>query len=170
MTDKAPPQSLPADTRKAEKPDRRKPISNQLKAALDSMVEDGLMWDQAAVKAGMHVRSMRLALKKPHVLNYLKQARQVFLASVGAGNLRRLAQLRDQDDNRNAAVAAARTIEGLIETTHGSSASIAFGRAGYVIDLSEPVRPGLQLVIVEREKAAPPPEVIDVTPNKDAAE
>ena len=94
------------------------------------MVEDGLMWDQAAVKAGMHVRSMRLALKKSRVLTYLKQARQIFLASVGAGNLRRLAQLRDQDDNRNAAVAAARTIEGLIETTHGTSGSIAFGRAG----------------------------------------
>ena len=68
MIDQKLPQNLPADIRKAEKPDRRKPISNQLKAALDSMVEDGLMWDQAAVKAGMHVRSMRLALKKSHVL------------------------------------------------------------------------------------------------------
>ena len=167
MIDQKLPQNLPADNRKAAKPDRRKPISNQLKAALDSMVEDGLMWDQAAVKAGMHVRSMRLALKKPHVLNYLKQARQVFLASVGAGNLRRLAQLRDQDDNRNAAVAAARTIEGLIETTHGSSASIAFGRAGYVIDLSEPTKPGMQIVVYANEGASPAESpMIDVTPNQ----
>jgi hypothetical protein len=146
------------------KPDRRKPLSNQLKAALDSMVEEGLMWDEAAVKQGMHVRSMRLALKRPHVIAYLRNARQVFLASVGAGNLRRLAQLRDQDDNRNAAVAAARTIEGIITETGGSPNSIGTGRAGYVIDLTEP---GLQIVITERvpaPKQEDDPLLIDVTP------
>lgn len=119
------------------------------------------MWDEAAVKAGMHVRSMRLALKRPHVIAYLKQARQVFLASVGAGNIRRLAQLRDQDDNRNAAVAAARTIEGIITDNGGSANGIGIGRAGYVIDLQEP---GLQIVVVE--KAKPEPPMIDVTPNQ----
>jgi len=168
MTDETstkPSQNLPSTTTTSIKPDRKKPLSNQLKAALDSMVEEGLMWDQAAVKAGMHVRSMRLALKRPHVIAYLKQARQVFLASVGAGNIRRLAELRNQDENRNAAVAAARTIEGLIETTVGSPNSIGIGRAGYVIDLSEVNQAGLQIVVVQPPAPSPKQPLIDVTPN-----
>lgn len=148
---------------KPEKVDRRKLISPQLKAALDSMVEEGLQFDEAAVKQNLTVRAMRLALKRPNVIKYLREARHVFLAHVGASNIRRLRQLRDQDDNRAAAVAAARTIENMIDATIGSPNSIAGPRAGYLIDLSEPQVPGL-VIVIEQPK---PPEkpMIDVSPN-----
>src|SRR5205814_1925198 len=133
---------------KPPKIDRRTQISPQLKAALDSMIEQGLQFDEAAVKQKMTVRAMRLALKRPNVIRYLREARHVFLTHVGAANIRRLRDLRDQDDNRNAAVAAARTIEGLIEDNPASGMlGIGRPRAGWAIDLRDDDKPGVVIII-----------------------
>jgi hypothetical protein len=169
MTDSPSRELTTAQAEKPPKVDRRSQISPQMKAALDSMVEEGLQFDEAAVKQNLTVRAMRLALKRPNVIKYLRDARQVFLAHVGASNIRRLRDLRDQDENRAAAVAAARTIEGLVENTVGSPNSIAGPRAGYLIDLSEQRAPGL---VIHVHHAAPKPAadatgvVIDVTSNR----
>jgi hypothetical protein len=88
-------------------------IGAQLRAACDFMVYAAMSWDAAAVKAGLKVRGMRKALRRPHVLKYLRDERQVLLAAISTATPLRLAQLRDQDENRNAAVNAARTLEGL---------------------------------------------------------
>ena len=72
---------------------------------------DGLAYNEAAEKTGIAVRSMRRALTRPAVLALLKEQRRILLASESARNLRRLAQLRDQEDNKAAAVRAAQVIE-----------------------------------------------------------
>jgi hypothetical protein len=96
--------------------DRRVKIAGKLKVALDLMVwgdADGtpLDYDDAARNANLTVRAMRKALEKPHVRMYLRQQREVFRAAISTRTISRLAELRDQNDNRNAAVAAARALE-----------------------------------------------------------
>ena len=150
-------------------------IRGRLKAALDDMVWNGTKWDEAARKANLTVRSMRMSMQKAHVLRYIRAQRGVLLAQSSAQTFHRLSELRDQDENRNAAVAAARTLEAMTNEAFGGQPALSIssrGAAGYVIDLSEPVRPGLQIVLVEREKAAPPERaardekpIIDITPN-----
>src|SRR3982074_3583901 len=83
-------------------------VSGRLKAALDDMTWNGTPWEDAARKANLTVRAMRLAMKRPHVLKYLRAERGVLLASASGQNLHALAKLRDQDENRSAAVTEAR--------------------------------------------------------------
>lgn len=139
---------------KPRKTDRRMQISEPLKQALDLIVTDGLQMDEAARQANISTRSLRLSLKRPHVLAYLKQARDVFIAHISSQNPRRLAQLRDQDANMAAAVQAARVIETLSETSNPGGAS-------------ERNRPGVIVQIISAPPAPQSPGVmIDVTPNE----
>jgi hypothetical protein len=107
--DKAVTDNLPArrDGRSVPK------LGAQLRLALDAMIYEALPWDQAAIKAGLQVRGMRKAMRRPHVLQYLRDERQVLLAAISTATPLRLAQLRDQDENRNAAVNACRVLENL---------------------------------------------------------
>ena len=73
-------------------------------------------------------------MSKATRLKYLRHERQVLLASYVAQNPRRLAQLRDQDENRAAAFVPLR-----LETMHDAPA------LAWVLDA--PVQPGLQIVI-----------------------
>jgi len=142
-------------------------VSGKLKAALDDMVWNGTPWNEAAEKVNFRVRSMRMAMGKPHVLKYLRGQRGIVLAQSSGRNLHRLAALRDQDDNRAAAVQAARALEGLASEQFGApSGRIGGGaRAGYLIDLSDDQKPGLTIVIHEPERAPAAGMTIDVTPN-----
>jgi hypothetical protein len=112
----------------------RQQIKRNLKAALDFMVWDGMRFDAAARKAGYAVSSMRKALERSHVRRYLQEQRNVFAANIAAQNLHRAAAIRDQDDNRTAALQAVRWIE---EVASGRAASEA-GRVsapGIVINI-----------------------------------
>jgi hypothetical protein len=91
----------------------RNGVSGRLKAALDDMIEKGTPWEQAGTKANLTVRAMRLALKRPAVIRYLRDARRVWLSSATGENLHALARVRDQDENKAAAAQAARSLESL---------------------------------------------------------
>jgi hypothetical protein len=140
------------------KPDRRKIITGKLKTALNLMVwgdenNAPLEWDAAARTANLSTRSMRRALERPNVQAYLHGQKQVFRAAIGCKTLSRLAQLRDQDDNKNAAVAAAKTLEQLEDVAAGAP--------------RVPTAPGFCIVVVDR--GAPAVEhrsgvVIDAAP------
>jgi hypothetical protein len=148
-----------------------KGVSGRLKAALDLMTWEGLAWDEAALKANLTVRAMRLALKRPQVLKYLRAERGVLLASASGQNLHALAKLRDQDENRAAAVQAARTLEGFAIDQFGERSSGISGgpRAGYLIDLSDEPAPGVVIILgpaPPRDPNQQPGAVIDITPNK----
>lgn len=93
-------------------PDGRRPsIAPRLKAALDAMIWEGKDWNTAAQEATFTVSAMRKALQRAHVIQYLKEQREVFRAAINARNFHRLAEIRDQDDNRNAAVRAIQVLE-----------------------------------------------------------
>lgn len=169
MTDETPSKELTTQQRAAIGKSKAGGVSGRLKAALDDMTWNGTPWDEAARKANLTVRAMRLALQRPHVLKYLRAQRGVLLAQASAQNFHRLEALRDQDENKNAAVAAARTLEGLANEALGARTGITIGgsgSAGYVIDLTEPT-PGVCIQIIERPKQEQQPGVtIDVTPSE----
>jgi hypothetical protein len=98
-------------------PDKPERISKRLKSALDAMVwpdETGksLDWFVAAQAANISRSSMKRSLERPVVRMYLRQQREVFRAALSSKTLSRLAELGWQDENRNAAVAAIRVIDG----------------------------------------------------------
>ena len=95
---------------------RPRSINGKLRLALSYMTwgaEDGvaLEWLDAAHRAGVRVRTMRLALLKPHVRRFLNEQRRALLAASSAQNISRAAAIRDQDDNRMAAVNAIKLLE-----------------------------------------------------------
>jgi hypothetical protein len=170
MTDdiEKPLQELTTQQRAAIGKTSRNGVSGRLKAALDDMVENGTSWDAAALKANLTVRSMRLALKRPQVLKYLRAERGALLARISPRNLHALQRIRDQDENKAAAVAAARALEGMASDIYGDVQGTGGVRAGYMIDLSDSP-PGI--VIRIHEPARPQnqgDDAIDVTPNRAA--
>lgn len=111
--------------------DRR--ITQKLRDAIDLMVFDGVTYDAAALKVGLTVRNMRMALGRPHVLKYLRAQKQAMRKAACAANVLRLVQLRDQDENRNAAVKAIQVLEYVPEET--SRAGGTAQTAGIVIQI-----------------------------------
>lgn len=75
------------------------------------MIENGTAWNDAATNAGLTVQAMRISLKKPHVLQYVKAEREVFRAAICTGNIFKLAAIRDQDSNQMAALGAIKQLE-----------------------------------------------------------
>ncbi|MGV7215900.1 hypothetical protein [Bradyrhizobium sp. UFLA05-112] len=153
MTDQKPSQQLTTQQRAAIGKTKAGGVSGRLKAACDDMVWNGTPWEEAATKANLTVRAMRLAMKRPQVLAYLKAERGVVLAQLTLQNPRRLAELRDQNENRAAAVQAARALEAISE---------ADGPRGD----SPNDRPGVVIQIIGAAPAGAPGVSIDVTPNK----
>jgi hypothetical protein len=169
-TDK-PSQELTTQQRAAIGKTTRNGVSGRLKAALDDMTWNGTAWEEAARKANLTVRAMRLAMKRPAVLKYLRAERGVLMAQASAATFHRLNELMHQDENRGAAVAAARTIEGMTNEAVGGSHTIGVSggpRSGYVIDLSsdEDQRPGVVIIIAPKpeQPQAPGDDAVDVTP------
>jgi hypothetical protein len=121
-------------------------VTGKLADAITYMVEDGIPWDQAAVKVGLTVRSMRLSLKKAHVLAHLKHEKHVVLERICSANPQRLAAIRDSDRNLAASVRAVSELE----TMAGNPAA----RSGYTAGQS----PGLTIVI---ENSSAQPRVIN---------
>jgi hypothetical protein len=167
MTDpnEKPTQELTTQQRAAVGKSAQNRVSGKLKTALDDMCWNGTPWDEAARKVNFRVRSMRMAMGKPHVLKYLRLQRGVVLAQASSRNLQRLGELRDQDINMAAAVQAARALEGLA-TEQFSPVVQGYGRrgSGYVIDLSEDQKPGVVIVINNPAPPRPGDDALDITP------
>lgn len=167
-TDK-PSQELTTQQRAAIGKTTRNGVSGRLKAALDDMTWNGTPWEEAARKANLTVRAMRLALKRPQVLKYLRAERGVLMAQASASTFHRLNEIMCQDENRGAAVAAARTIEGMTNEAVGGSRTLSLTggpRAGYLIDLSDDgPSPGVVIQIVNQiDRPQSARELIDITP------
>jgi hypothetical protein len=74
-------------------------VTGRLKRALDHIVYDCMTDNEAAVKTGMHVNAIRLALKRPHVRAYCREQRDVLLEREMARNIHRAVEIRDKADN-----------------------------------------------------------------------
>jgi hypothetical protein len=133
-----------------------KRVTGRLLRAITEMIWSGSSRADAAKAAGMTDHSLRCALRKPHVIAFYRRELGVLRESERSRTFHRLCGLRDQDDNKNAAVAAARTLEGMTEGERAPGQPVI--SAGFVI-----VVPGYQ------DEPTPPAvgeraPVIDVTP------
>src|SRR5664280_1878224 len=103
-------ENLPAEpTRQAiEAKGRTAPgrVTGKLRIAIERMVWYGDKRAAAAAFAGLTDHGLRSALRKGHVLGFLRSELALLKENERPRNVHRLAELREQDDNRNAAVAA----------------------------------------------------------------
>lgn len=132
-------------TRKDPKP---KEVSGKLKVALDLMVfgdDEGnpYEWNEAAVKANLTVRAMRLALERPHVLRYLNEQKQVFRKSVSAANILHARRIRNQSGNAMASISAIKLLEQLDERAPTSQATQRNVQPGVVVIVNANPGPGV---------------------------
>ena len=115
MTDTTQPFTPPtAPTRQAiEAVNRSYPgkVTGRLRAALLDMVWKGSRRDDAAKANSMSIHGLREALRKPHVKAFYLAELGVLRESERPKTFHRLCDLRDQDENKNAAVAAAKALE-----------------------------------------------------------
>lgn len=86
-------------------------VTGKLAEACRLMVEEGLTYQEAAQQAGLHVRSMYVAMQRRHVLAHLRAMREVFVERICLENPRHLAELRGQRANMAAAVRAVGQLE-----------------------------------------------------------
>ncbi len=159
-TEPAIPSRQAVQARTASKPGK---VTGKLKAACDAIVHEAKPWNEAAVQAGLTVRSMRLALERPHVLAYLRTAKEVLRQSLCAANPRRLAELRDQSANPAAAVRAAVALEQLVGGVAAPGSAVQ--APGLVIVVMPADAP--RNTVYEAEKSARPvaaAPMIDITP------
>jgi hypothetical protein len=151
MTDTTQPFAPPtAPTRQAlEAVNRSYPgkVTGRLRAALLDMVWKGSRRDDAAKANSMSIHGLREALRKPHVKAFYLAELGVLRESERPKTFHRLCDLRDQDENKNAAVAAAKALEQIsdIEVARPSNAP----------------SPGVTIRIINQAQP-----VIDVTPTQ----
>ena len=88
-------------------------VRGKLVAAIDLAITEGKSFPDAAREAGLSTRAMRKALEKPHVIRFIRERKALFRVEIGTTNEFRLAEIRDQNDNKMAAVAAIKTLENL---------------------------------------------------------
>lgn len=112
--------SPPRLNRKTGKPLK---VTGKVSEALDLMIFEGMRWADACLKVGMPKRTARAAIDRPHVLQELRRRKQVFRADVSAANILKLAEIRDQTDNRMAALGAIKALEQIDEESEQRSAN-----------------------------------------------
>jgi hypothetical protein len=129
-------------------------VTARLKLAIETMVWSGACRADAAKIAGLTDHSLRAALKKPHVKAAYLGELEVLRLSARARAFHRLVELSEQDDNKGAAVAAARTmvLEGQDEAQRGFN--------------GVPSQPGLTIQIITSSPATTVnPRVIEHDPS-----
>jgi hypothetical protein len=119
----------------------------------------------AAAAVGLNAYKLREALNRPHVRKWIMDEKRLQLDAINAGNPEALRRLRDTSENAMAAVGAIKTLEAMKELVDPSLGVRAPQHA-----------PGLVVQIVNYDGSvqtfppAPPPPMIDVTPERDALE
>jgi hypothetical protein len=107
------------------------------------MVFEGLTRPEAAKSVEMTDHGLREALRKPHVLRYLRECKEVLRTSAGARALRTIEELSDGANSEKVKLEAAiyldsgqhRRSDGHTNVTVGIGIQVT---PGYVIDNSEP--------------------------------
>jgi hypothetical protein len=139
-------------------------VTGKLKIALEAMVWEGLSRMDAAAKAGLADNSVRVALKKPHVLRYYNTELAALRISLRARNTHVLAGITENSENDAARVKAVQVLEGMSdEALSGGYTSDGRPRAGYIFDLGP--TPGVTIQIVQPAPKQEP-AMVDVTPAK----
>jgi len=117
-------------------------VTGKLAEAITLMVEEGARWDEAAVKAGLTVRNMRLALERPHVVAFLRARKQVFREAASTANIKRLCEIRDAANNMPA-VQAIKLLEQIPDDNASSSKGLMPGFVVQIVNVQQPA-PGAE--------------------------
>jgi hypothetical protein len=86
-----------------------------VRKAIELMIWEGHHRDDAAKAVRMLPKSLYNAFRKHHVRRYYREQLDVLRLSERARNIHALVRIRDQDDNRNAAVAGIKALEAIEE-------------------------------------------------------
>ena len=116
------------------------PMTPKRRALIDGMVWRGLKLAEAAIEAGMTERNAHMCAQDPKFRAALNAEMAAFKTSQRPRNVHRLAELRDQNEAKGAAVQAIRVLEDLAQQADAAPPS--------------DVRPGI-VVIIHREHQAP---------------
>jgi hypothetical protein len=132
----------------------RKPLQATalVRKAIELMVWEGHRRDDAAKAAGMLPKSLYNAFRKHHVRQYYREQLEVLRTSERARNIHALVRIRDQDENKIAAVAAVKALENISDEDTSLAGSRQF-------------TPGLVVVIEAGPSRVAQRPVIDVTPS-----
>jgi len=150
-------ENLPAEpTRQAiEAKGRTAPgrVTGKLKAAIDRMVWFGDKRADAATAAGLTDHGLRSALRKPHVLAFYRRELGALREGERARNVHRLVELREQDENRNAAVKAIQVLEmtdpeAVRRVGEGTSPGIVIR---IITPAAQPLPPNPKEIVIEHE-------------------
>jgi len=74
-------------------------ITRRVKRAIELIVHEAMTFDQAAREVNFSLRALRLAMNKPHVMQYYKTECEVFRDCRRARNYQRLAAIADDQNN-----------------------------------------------------------------------
>jgi hypothetical protein len=155
-----PPAPLTPPTRQAlEAVNRSYPgkVTGRLRAALLDMVWKGSRRDDAAKANNMSIHGLREALRKPHVKAFYLAELGVLRESERPKTFHRLCDLRDQDENKNAAVAAAKALEQISDEQMMRPNAATVPSPGVIIRVLVPQSPVDTKVI----DVTPKPQIID---------
>jgi hypothetical protein len=123
--------------KQAVKPDpNNRPPTGRTKQALDLMVHEGLTDNEAAVKVGITITAIRMAIQKRGVRAYLNEQREVSRARVCARNIHRLAEIRDKADNMPA-IQAIKLLEQVDDADAGAAGRVQRAPGVTVIVVSQ---------------------------------
>lgn len=86
-------------------------VTGRLRLAITEMVWSGARRADAAKAAKMTDHSLRSALRKPHVIAFYRAELGTLRESERAKTFHRLCDVRDQDANKMASVAASKALE-----------------------------------------------------------
>ncbi|UDQ87829.1 hypothetical protein LJE71_16195 [Xanthobacter autotrophicus] len=127
------------------------PMTPKRRALIDGMVWRGLKLTEAAIEAGMTERNARMCAQDPTFRAALNMEMAAFKASQRPRNVHRLAELRDQNEAKGAAVQAIRVLEDLAQQADAAPPSDV--RPGIVVIISrdylqsEPLGSGAQILL-----------------------
>jgi hypothetical protein len=130
-------------------------VTGRLKNVLDRVVNEGADPYEAGRAEGMLARSIRKALAKPHVLAYLRAARQVLREQARAQNIHHMIEMSRSSTNEMAKLGAMK----LLEQNDEYSRPNAHGQT----------MPGLVICIVSRESEREA-STVDIAPRAVEAE
>lgn len=115
MDEPASPPAIPAGDRQPDAADTPRKLTPKRRRLIERMVWHGERLPIAAASIGMSESAARIALRAPEVRAEMQAQMQVLKSSERPRNIRRLAELRDQDEAKGAAVQAARLLEEMAE-------------------------------------------------------
>ena len=88
-------------------------MQGKLVTACRAIVWEGQELDQAAKAAGLTTRSVRLALQRSHVIQWMKAEREVFRAYIASQNIHYAREMRENSENEMAKLGAMKLIEAI---------------------------------------------------------